>query len=208
MVNQNYVLYVNEKRILRTAKIGLSEVGVNHNLKFSIPEKHLICGMILKGRPIKGDRLKDFPLKPIEKYLFEFSNIHFIIPDLEYTVENSDYSYFISELPDILPVIVIPPFMVDLVGIDSIENFILIRPNQDAEIYITVFTADGNTDDFIGVYNLSKAVEGVSISDKITVPPALNHYLVDNTTVYEFQNGVTAEKWYIKGAYSGSTWPL
>jgi hypothetical protein len=105
MVNQNYVLYVNEKRILRTAKIELFQIGLNHNLRFSIPEKHLICGMILKGRPIKGDRLKDFPLKPIEKYLFEFSNIHFIIPDLEYTVENSDYSYNISQLDDFFEVI-------------------------------------------------------------------------------------------------------
>lgn len=107
MVNQNYILYVNEKRVLRAAKINLTEVLTNHNLKFSIPEKHLICGMILKGRPIKADRLKDFPFKPIEKYLFEFSNIHFIIPDMEFTVENTDYDFNIVSLEDILEVL--PP---------------------------------------------------------------------------------------------------
>jgi hypothetical protein len=117
MVNQNYVLYVNEKRILRSAKIALTQENTNHNIKFSIPEKHLICGLILKGMPVKGDRLRDFPFKPIEKYLFEFSNIHFIIPDLEYTVENSDYNFNVAEVEDILSLIA--PLSVTIVSVNS-----------------------------------------------------------------------------------------
>lgn len=92
MVNQNYVLYVNSKKVLRQAKITLTE-GAAMRFQFSIPEKHLICGLILKGMPLKGKELKDFPFKPIEKYLFEFSNIHFTILELEFTIENTSYDF-------------------------------------------------------------------------------------------------------------------
>ncbi|GIZ08480.1 hypothetical protein [Flavobacterium sp. UMI-01] len=99
MVEQNFVLYVNEKKLLNYVPISVTEIGTNYNFSFSITEKHLICGLIIKGVPIKGDRLKDFPFKAIEKYLFEFSNIHFLIKDNEYNVENSDYNFNIPKEP-------------------------------------------------------------------------------------------------------------
>lgn len=102
MVNQNYILYVNSKKNLRTAAMTVDITTSGCHLSFSIPEKHLICGMVLFGVPIKGDRLKDFPIKPIEKYLFEFSNIHFILPDLEYTVEHTSYNWTILEMDNLL----------------------------------------------------------------------------------------------------------
>ena len=102
MVNQNYVLYVNEKNTLRSESISLTVANNKHNIAFKILEKHLICGLILKGIPVKGDRLKDFPFKPIEKYLFEFSNIHFVLPQMEFSQENTDYSFQIDSLENIL----------------------------------------------------------------------------------------------------------
>jgi hypothetical protein len=103
MVNQNYILYVNQHHSLRSAKVDVLQVGDTFKLKFSIPEKHLICGLILYGTPIKGDKLKNFPFKPIEKYLFEFSNIHFSIPDLEFSVEYSDYDFEVSNIEKLIP---------------------------------------------------------------------------------------------------------
>ena len=93
MVEQNYILYVNSKKVLRQAPISLTLGVKNHRLKFSIPEDHLICGLILNGIPIKGNLLQNFPFKPIEKFMFEISNIHFTIPDMEYTVENTSYNF-------------------------------------------------------------------------------------------------------------------
>lgn len=92
MVEQNYLLYVNDKKQLRQSKITLKKIGENVNFKFTIPEKHLICGLILNGKPLKGDFLQGFHFSPIEKYLFEFTNVFFIIPDLEYQNENINYN--------------------------------------------------------------------------------------------------------------------
>lgn len=102
MVDQNYILYVNSKKNLRTAPMSVDITTSGCHLAFTIPEKHLICGMILFGVPIKGDRLKQLAIKPIEKYLFEFSNIHFILPDLEYSLENTGYNWTIFEMDDLL----------------------------------------------------------------------------------------------------------
>jgi hypothetical protein len=102
MVEQNYILYVNEKKQLRQSKITLKKIGENVNFKFTISEKHLICGLILNGKPLKGDLLKEFPFSPIEKYLFEFTNVFFIIPEMEYKNENIFYNFKvdISSLPN------------------------------------------------------------------------------------------------------------
>lgn len=98
MVEQNFIIYVNKNKNLRTAPISVSSPdGNNLDLKFRISEKHLIYGLILKGKPIKGDLLSYFPFKPIEKYLFEFSNIHFFVLEQEYNAENTEYHFKGSE---------------------------------------------------------------------------------------------------------------
>lgn len=142
MVEQNYILYVNAKRILRTAKVDLNADSSNHILKFSIPEKHLICGLIVKGIPIKSDRLKDFPFKPIEKYLFEFSNIHFIIPDNEFTVENTDYHLEINSLEGILSV---------LVPLTSIDIYSLVKSWDSSTLYGLTFRV---VNEVVGLYDV------------------------------------------------------
>lgn len=95
MVNQNFVLYVNSKKVLKTVPLSVSSLG-GFSMSFCVPEDHLICGLIIQGVPIKGEKLRNFPLKPIEKYLFEFSNIHFFISDNEYTVENTCYNWVLD----------------------------------------------------------------------------------------------------------------
>lgn len=120
MVDQNYVVYVNDKKNLRTVPIvASSKDGVYVDLKFSINEKHLICGLILKGRPIKGNELTCFPFKPIEKYLFEFSNIHFFVLENEFTAENQEYVFLGEENQNFFNIFnagdyYIKPFVVDL----------------------------------------------------------------------------------------------
>lgn len=94
MVNQNYILYVNEKRNLRTSPIQILTPDINNvALKVIIPEKHLICGLVLKGKVIKGDLLRFFDISPVEKYLFEFSNIHFQLLENEYNEANKEYNF-------------------------------------------------------------------------------------------------------------------
>lgn len=95
MVNQNFVLYVNSKKILKSVPLDIIN-SQGFLMSFCIPEEHLICGLIIQGVPIKGEKLRYFPLKPIEKYLFEFSNIHFLISENEYTVENSCYQWLLN----------------------------------------------------------------------------------------------------------------
>lgn len=97
MVNQNFVLYVNSKKILKAVPLDVTN-SQGLIISFCIPEEHLICGLIIQGVPIKGEKLRNFPLKPIEKYLFEFSNIHFLISQNQYTVENSCYQWFLDLL--------------------------------------------------------------------------------------------------------------
>lgn len=111
MVEQNYIMYVNDRKVLRASPINFSKTATKLNLKFSIPEKHLICGLILQGTPVKGDRLKNFPFSPVEKYLFEFSNIHFMLLDLEFRQENTSYNLSVDPIADLL--LVDPPRLVE-----------------------------------------------------------------------------------------------
>lgn len=129
MVNQNYVLYVNQNHSLRSAKVNVLQAGDTLNLQFSIPEKHLICGLILRGIPIKGDRLKNFPFKPIEKYLFEFSNIHFSIPDSEFTVEYSDYNFDVSNLEKLIPPMLYQIYTFEATQSGLLDPVIVVKEN-------------------------------------------------------------------------------
>jgi hypothetical protein len=98
MVNQNFILYVNENRMLRQAFCKLT---VNTSLtgekivsvQTEIPEKHFVCGFIFEGLVLKAKQVKNFPFQPIEKYLFETSNIQFLIPDLEFSQANKVYDF-------------------------------------------------------------------------------------------------------------------
>jgi len=103
MVRNNFILYVNKKNHLRVATLNLSYENDMFNFSYQIPEKNLVCGLIIDGKPIKGDRLKIFPFKPIEKYLFEFSNIHFVLPEMEFNEENTTVSFSLRNLPEIYP---------------------------------------------------------------------------------------------------------
>lgn len=108
MVNQNHIIYINKNKILKTQFITIDQTPAGNNLSFSINEQHLICGLILKGIPIKGDRLKDFPFTSIEKYLFEFSNIHFFIANNEFKTENQNYCFLLPNIQNIIENPVIP----------------------------------------------------------------------------------------------------
>ncbi|GEL11810.1 hypothetical protein SAMN05192550_2815 [Flavobacterium glycines] len=102
MVNQNYALYVNEKRQLRSVKVNIEETDTLYNISFSIKEKHLICGLVINGVIVKGQDLENLPFSEFEKYMFDSSNIFFSIPDLEFNQENKDYSFSIGSLGMIL----------------------------------------------------------------------------------------------------------
>lgn len=133
MVDQNFILYVNEKHALRQSKIELTKPLVDFNFKFSVPEKHLICGLILNGKPIKGDSLENFPFKPIEKYLFEFTNVHFTIPQMEFTTENTDYNFNVSA--DSLANIEAPP--VPKIPMGTIDSITPLNEYDDRQIFYT-----------------------------------------------------------------------
>lgn len=103
MVKDNHIIYVNEKQILRSIPLSVTNDNGVYTFDCTIKEKHLVCGLIIDGKPIKGDRIKDFPFKPIEKYLFEFTNVWFKIPDVEYRVENENLHFTITDLFDTFP---------------------------------------------------------------------------------------------------------
>lgn len=101
MVGQNFILYVNQKNYLRQTPLNIIFNENDYTVKFTIAEKHLICGMVVDGKPVKGDYLQYFPFKPIEKHLFEFSNIHFVVPQMEFNQENTDYNFNLENLGDL-----------------------------------------------------------------------------------------------------------
>lgn len=103
MVKENYLLYVNQQKNLSAVPLKLEYGNENYSFTYSIPEKHLICGLIIDGKTIKGDRLKDFPFKPIEKYLFDYTNVWFKIPDHEFRQENEIINFTITDLQDTFP---------------------------------------------------------------------------------------------------------
>lgn len=97
MVDQNYILYVNEKHQLCSTKIDLIDLGDYAQLKFNIVEKHLICGMVINGEIPRGSDLRYFPFSPIEKYLFFYTNVFFVIPEHEFKQSNLSYDFQIPK---------------------------------------------------------------------------------------------------------------
>jgi hypothetical protein len=101
MVTQNEVLYINEKHILKSALIALKEQNGLYLFEFTIPEKHLVVGMVLRGQTVKGDLLREFPFTAIEKYLFDITNIHFTISSNEFREENKKYIFELESVSNI-----------------------------------------------------------------------------------------------------------
>lgn len=81
-ITGTYVLYINEKKQLNYLKANVVEqkdlTALSH---FKIKERHLIVGLQFNGLSVYpyGD-LKNYPLSPIERHLFNNGNINFEIP--------------------------------------------------------------------------------------------------------------------------------
>lgn len=177
---QNFIIYVNDKNQIRTAKINLLlKDNRYHNFQFTIRERHLICGIILNGKPLKGDYLKLFPFKPIEKYLFEFSNIHFIIPNGEYTTENTFYDFDIdgNGFGDVeYPIVQLLPYSGYVQKMKDKFEFVL-KQNENAFNY----TPQNNK------YNLfTSSLEG----DLFQVDAVIDFNEVDGTAIWDIQEDI------------------
>lgn len=96
MVEQNCIIYVNEKNFLSFSPIQLIEQPEDKFLlSYTIKEKHLICGLVLGGQCLKGWDIRNIPFSAVEKYLFEFSNLHFVVPQHNFKQSDINYSYLL-----------------------------------------------------------------------------------------------------------------
>lgn len=199
MVNQNYILYVNEKKQLRESSIDLQQLPNGFaNVNFKISEKHLICGLIINGMPIKGDKLKNFPFTAIEKYLFEFTNVHFIIPENQYQ-QPKDYSLKVEFDFDFIP------FEIDVVGINNYDKFIMLKSSYNANFDLELFFNERTDSRFIGNYSIPNNYDLDALKIDLTAHSDID--LSEQDIVFAFYNARLEKYWYVSNGYEGEEFP-